>query len=587
MKKRVNILIKGIFRFSSLAPILVLTLAVSNGYKYPQNYFRLPIPDGRELLLAGTFGELRPNHFHGGLDIKTLGVVGTELVSAAEGYVSRIKVSSYGYGRTLYIDHPNGYTTVYAHLQKYSPRIEKFVQALQSENESWELEVFPGKNEIKVEKGEFVAVSGNTGGSRAPHLHFEIRDSKTQTPIDPLLFGYKIQDNITPRIYGVMVYPIGEGSMVKIVYSNGKSTTSTSQPIKARISGGSGKYSLRYIKEIVGHGKVGFAVKTYDYHNGSSNKLGVPLIELKADGDTKFKQDIEKIPFSGTRYLNALIDFNLKARYGSYYNRAFVIPGNKLDVYDGDGILELTQDTVLDMEMILKDRSNNTSKLTFKLRGIESYTSPSTTIGQGGDTYFLHGEKNRFENSEVKVSFLKNSFYDDFQFRYKEYPKKSYGYSLVHSIHNNYTPVHKYYSVSIKAHGLPDQYQDKAVITRNGRYEGGYYQDGWVKTRSRYFGKFQIRVDTVSPVISPLNVRNGYNMKWRKDLRIKISDNLSGIKAFKAWIDGEFIIMDHEYKYSLLQHYFQSPPDGLEHELKIWVTDKVGNTSERTVKYIR
>ena len=221
------------FAICSIVLFLSVTADQGSRAKYPTNYFRLPIEDGKEFLLAGTFGELRPNHFHSGIDIKTEGVENANLVAVADGYVSRIKVNAYGYGRTLYIDHPNGFTSVYAHLNSYSPSIEKFVQKIQNEQQSWTIEVFPGKTELKVKKGELVAISGNTGASRAPHLHFEIRDSKTQTPIDPLLFGYVLNDNISPRVYGAFVYPLDDSSMVRVVYSNGKTNTSTSKTNKS------------------------------------------------------------------------------------------------------------------------------------------------------------------------------------------------------------------------------------------------------------------------------------------------------------------------------------------------------------------
>ena len=150
---------------------------------YPQDYFQSPLEI--PLILSGTFAELRSNHFHSGLDIKTQQQSGLKVMAAASGFVSRIKVSHFGYGKALYITHPNGYTTVYAHLQNFNPEIDAYIKHRQYKNESYEIELFPKAGELLVNNGDIVAYSGNTGGSGGPHLHFEIRN-KQEHPMNPM-----------------------------------------------------------------------------------------------------------------------------------------------------------------------------------------------------------------------------------------------------------------------------------------------------------------------------------------------------------------------------------------------------------------
>jgi hypothetical protein len=268
--------------------------------KYPKDYFRSPLDI--PLFLAGNFGELRPNHFHAGIDIKTESVEGKNIYAAAEGYVSRIKIATNGYGKVIYITHPNGYVTTYAHLQRFSDKIEEYVKKQQYHKEKFEIELFPGKKQLPVEKGEVIALSGNTGGSGGPHLHFEIRDEKTEIAINPLLFGFDIKDDIKPVIKNIAIYPLNDSS-----YVNG-----VNKEKYIDLAGSEGKYRITGGPYTVS-GEIGFSVEANDYLNGSSNKCGLFSVELLLDSNRIYYHEIEQIAFSESRYINSHVDYK-KAR---------------------------------------------------------------------------------------------------------------------------------------------------------------------------------------------------------------------------------------------------------------------------------
>ena len=508
----------------------------------------------------------------------------------ADGYISRIKVSSYGYGRALYVNHPNGYTSVYAHLESYSEEIEGFIKEIQIDKERWDIEVYPGKNEIRVKQGEVVAISGNSGASRAPHLHFEIRDSKTQIPIDPLLFGYQISDNINPRIYKFQVHPYGEKSAAKVIYTNGRSSTQTSRPIVTRVSGKNSAYRLYPIKEVQGYGNVGFSISCNDFHNGSFNKLGVPIIEVYVDGELYFKQDVEKVPFGKTRYLNALIDFEAKQRQGRYYYRNHLIPGNKLGIYpevNNMGFLNFNDDSLHHVKYILKDRNNNATTLEFDYRGLKEFSFNTSSLRASSDLYIKHDTEAKLEEENCTIEFPKNCFYEDFGLRYSEESMSSKGWSHVHKVHDGYTPIHRFFTISIKAYNIPEKLRDKVIISRWGRSIGGYYKDGYVVSRSKYFGKFYIDIDTVAPSISLYNVYNGKNMSRYSRIMARIGDSKSGVDHYKMYLDGQFVVASYDYKSGLISHRFDKNLASGEHTLDIIVIDKVGNKQTKQVKFIR
>ena len=288
--------------------LLILTLLITffcnSQEKYPQDYFRSPLDI--PIQLSGNFGELRPNHFHAGFDIKTQQKEGLNIYAVADGYVSRIKISIYGYGKAIYITHPNGYTSVYGHLQKASGTIQDKIIELQYDQKSYEIEAFFKPNEILVTKGQVIAISGNTGGSEGPHLHFEFRENKTENALNPLLFGLNVKDTKKPAVSSLMVYPIDNESVVN----------SSKRPIALNLTL---QADGTYVSEkVLASGKIGFGITTSDYDDVSFNNNGTYKTQVSDNGKTIFSYEFDKIAFEEARFINAFIDYD---RYKKMRNR--------------------------------------------------------------------------------------------------------------------------------------------------------------------------------------------------------------------------------------------------------------------------
>jgi murein DD-endopeptidase MepM/ murein hydrolase activator NlpD len=297
--------------------------------QFPKYGNPLDIP----MYLSATFGEIRPNHIHAGLDIKTQGAEGKKVYAVADGYISRIGVSPYGYGNVLYITHYDGYTSVYAHLQRFSGEIAKYVKQYQYRNKKFASQIYPDKDKFPIKKGDLIAYSGNSGGSGGPHLHFEIRHTVSEKPLNPMYFGYKIEDNVKPLIQGVSVYPLGDESTLQ----NGI------KPMDFSVEGGNGKYSLKDKKFVYGNGEISFGICTYDQVGTSTNKNGPYLYELFLDDELAFQVEADSFSYSEPRYVNSLLDYRHYKQKKSSYVRTETDPFNKLHMIakrNGTGVGE-------------------------------------------------------------------------------------------------------------------------------------------------------------------------------------------------------------------------------------------------------
>ena len=539
------------------------------------------------VLLSATFAELRPNHLHSGIDFRTQGVTGHKVFSCEDGYVSRISVSPSGYGNALYINHPNGYTTVYGHLESFNDEITAYVKQQQYKREKFRVDLFPDSTLLPVRRGEVVGLSGNTGSSGGPHLHFEVRETKTEMPVNPMLFGFGVKDNIAPIMYRLAVYPIGEGSTVN--GSAGK--------LILELEKSGRNYRIAGNKTIKIKGKAAFGVNTYDQTYGSANKCGPYNIKLWIDSLEVFSQTMNKFSFDESRYVNSLIDYAYYTANNIRFNRMYIEPNNRLSVYDHHvdrGIVSFADSAQHKAMVMVSDLHGNISRLNFSFSYMQDETevesSPSFISDLVIIPIFLRKSYERdflFQRQGIKVTIPANALYDEIDFEYNVSKRTKSLYSDVYRIHNIYTPLHKSISIEIAADSLPARLRDKALLARiNGNEKlsnaGGTYKDGVVATSSGTFGAFAIAVDTIPPRIVPINIKNGANLRGVKNIRFKITDSFSGINTYNGWIDGQWALFEYDAKNDLIRYEFDAErlDKNVKHSLLLQVTDGKDNMAE-------
>lgn len=534
---------------------------------YPKGYFRNPLNVPIEL--AGNFGELRPNHFHSGIDIKTQQRENLEVHAVADGYVSRVGVSHTGFGNALYITHPNGYTTVYAHLNRFYPQLEKYVKQKQYEQESWATSLEIPEGMFPVKKGEFVAWSGNTGGSGGPHLHLEIRNTATEKPLNPLLFGFDVPDKRAPEVYRVALY-----DRSKSLYEQ--------QPIMLPVKLVNGQYVPAQPVVKIRASEVGVAVQAIDRMSNSANANGIYEVVLLDNDVPSIGFQLDDIGYDETRYLNAHIDYKVKKSGGPYLQLVFALPGNKLDVYHdlkGDGILNLSDGAVHQIKLLVKDAYGNTSTVKFGLQQQAGETSEKVCANT-----MYPDSRNIFENNQVEFFLEEQALYDRICFNYLELPSKNpKALSNTFRLHTALVPVHNTYNPRIKTNRLvPLGLEHKVVMVREGAGGSGVsatvLEDGWYKGSFRDFGDFHLELDTVVPKIGVISGGKGGKIAF------SMSD-ASGIKSYRAELDGKwlmFVRRGNVLTYTFDEH---CPPGS--HNLKLTVTDEVGNTAVQHLKFSR
>lgn len=532
--------------------------------------FRAPLEI--PLVLAGNFCELRPNHFHTGLDIKTKGVVGQKVVSIEEGYVSRIFYSHYGYGLAIYVTHPNGYTSLYAHLSKFNPTILKKVRAIQQENESETFDVLLDSGEISLNKGQQIGLSGTSGSSYAPHLHFEIRDTKKGVAVNPLKFGFKIKDNIKPDIKGIKVYPLNDSSHV-----NGTNRAQYISTIKIN-----GAYQLT--KPIKANGAIGFGIHTTDRLNAAGNICGVYSIDLSVDNAKIYNHTMDHMDFDKNRYINHHMDyveFTVKKRN---IHKNYLLGNNKLSIYHdvvNNGILNIKNDSLYKVGYNVVDAYGNESKLKFKVSGVGALAERLTTTCK---KEFIYNEVNYFDTTNFTLLMGEGAIYKNHCLVYK-YEADSNQLAGFHVINNKQTPIHQYVDLAIGLNKSVDSsLEDKLLIVEQNEKgyllaHGGTFLNGRVHTKVRAYGKYSIRMDNTKPVIRMLTKQSMLTrLKSNSTIKFKITDNLSGIKTYKAFIDEKWVLSNYNRKRASLAVRLQNSKISKgKHQLKIMVIDERGN----------
>lgn len=545
-------------------------------YRYPQDYFRYPLDLPPST--AGSFAELRPNHFHSGLDFKTNQHTGYPVHAVAEGFVSRIKVQYGGFGLAVYITHPNGYTSVYGHLERVSPELAKIIKDYQYKNQVYEADISLEISQVILQKGEVFAWSGNAGASAGPHLHFEIRETSTEKTINAQLFGLTIPDHVPPTI-----------SLICAYHLNGKPFSEATTKQFIPVIGAAGNYRVKEASPIRLSGQSAFGIVTNDMNSTSFNRNGIYSIQLNADGKTLYVFTADRFAFDETHAINSHIDYPAFLSYGRWIQKSFVDPGNQIGLYNGTqnrGVIDFNDDALHEMEYIVTDVAGNKSVLKFL---VKSTPPPPENINVDTKrTFFKYNQQNVYADNQVNVIIPEGNLYDNLDFIYSTLPRKVGSYSVVHRIHNRFTPLHDTIQVWIKPDVSLGNYADKAVIVNTAHgSEGGVFKDGFIKATVRSFGDFYIALDTVAPVISPVNISEGKNMAAARDMVFRIGDNLSGIKTYNAYIDTQWVMLEHDYKSKLFRYYFDEHCPSGKHKLELVVTDQKDNVKKLILTFYR
>ena len=561
---------------------LLLPVFILAQNKYPTDYFIPPLDI--DLKLAGTFGELRSNHFHSGIDIKTGEVEGLEIHSIADGYVSRIKISGGGYGNALYITHPNGFVSVYGHLQKFNNTLKSYTKKEQYQRESFSVDLFPEKGELKVRKGEIIAWSGNSGSSSGPHLHFEIREEASQKPVNPLLFGIQVKDITIPIINMVKVYP----------FDNRTTINKKNRPIEIYAKRSGNSYKLDKTDTIEISGRAFFGINTFDPFNGGQNVNGVYSIQLFVDGNEVYSHNLEKFSFSESRYINSLIDYKEYKLKKRRVQKSYIQPNNRLNIYkhvENRGIINFTENGVHQIVYVVQDIKGNEAKLSFFVKSQSGELNKIKKVNQNGELFNYTG-KNTFKTKEIKLEIPGKALYDTIYFKYKILPKIKGAITPLYQIHYDYVPMQTRGSLAIKADSLPLDIHSKALIAKIDKKgkpssSGGKWENGFMKTNIREFGNYCVMTDTIPPTISPLNIKNGKKLIKQNTIKIRIKDSFSGIKSYKGTLNEKWVLMEYDAKRSLLTYRFDEKLLNGNNIFKITVTDAVNNTSSYTAELIK
>jgi len=544
---------------------------------YPRDYFEYPVVATRAYV--ANFGELRPNHYHMGYDLRTDQAQNKKIVAAADGYIAKVKIEPWGFGRAIYINHPNGLTTLYAHLNDFYPGLEKYVKQQQYALKSWAVFLDISPDLFPVKKGDTIALSGNTGGSQGPHLHFEIRDTKTDKVLNASLFNFQIPDTIAPDIFRLAVY-------------DRRFSTYEQSPKVFPLKKTNGVYVTRPPLIIVNTDKVSFGITTSDRYTGSSNRNGVYEAVLYENENPIVGFQLDSISYNETRYLNGHIDYKLRSSGGGFIEHVSKLPGYNNSVYktiNGDGVIAINDTGIHKIKMEVKDANGNTSLVQFDVQRNVNFVEPEKKYSPGNSPVFHPGFVNIFENDGIHFYLPPNCLYDSIHFQYSETTPRL-GYTI-YQLHNTTVPLQSYFPVTLKAATpLPD----KMVMHRssNGRHDYAKAEPvmngketGWYRASFREFGSFQLMIDTIAPAITPIGFKDGMNSSKQNRIVFVVRDNTEDVK-FTALLDGNWLRFSNDKGSRFIYEFDEMCPAG-EHELKIIAEDQVGNVAEKIYKFTR
>lgn len=566
-----------LFRFiAGLCVVLMATGALAQPPSYPRGYFRNPL--GIPIQLSANFGELRPNHWHMGLDIRTDGRENLPVYASAEGYIAHVGIRPQSFGRFIIINHANGLSTLYAHLNDFYPGLEEYVVARQYEKESWAIELDFKPGQFVVTKGQFIAYSGNTGGSQGPHLHFEIMETQTTKRLNPSLFDLPVSDNVPPTLVRLAMY-----DRSRPVYEQ--------TPLFFALKNTDSGYIIPKIPVIVtGLSKVSFALQMYDKSTGSGSPNGVFAAELFMDSVFQSGFILDSINYEETAYINAQIDYKYDYKGGAYLQHLSRMPGDNGVAYkrtSEDGVLLLTDTVPHRLYAVVKDAYGNKTALNFQLQHSDSLPVPAAERAQV--VKMAPNKINRVDKPDFEMYLPAGCLYDTVPAYY--YRDNATAYNSVtarHQVNDPSYPVHDDLTVRIKPNReIPDEWKDKLVIVKAGKgntVRKAIWKDNWLEARFGDFGSFQAFADITPPVI---NEPGGYRSKGDDTLNMSAvsrilfspADNF-GLKKFRVELDSQWIRLTNDKSRNWIYIFDERCPYGI-HHLRAIAEDMAGNISEK------
>ena len=551
--------------------VIFSTCLYSQSFGYSKNYFRWPV-DVKPAIVAN-FGELRSNHWHMGLDIRTNHRVNIPVHAAADGYIARISVKPFSYGQAIYINHPNGLTTVYGHLNKFFSRLDSFVTAEQYKQESWELDLEFAPDQFPVKKGQFIAYSGSTGASGGPHVHFEIRDTKTERCINPFFFNLPIPDAVPPVFTKLAMYDRN----ISVYDQNPellavKRTKNGYLPAKGEL-----------IK--TGFSKLSFAIGAHDCVSGMTNPNGIYSAKISFDDDPLIEFVMDSMDYDETDYVNAHIDYKYRYRGGSYLQQLFKLPGDNGRDYrlkSGDGIIDLTGSKVHEVVIEISDIKGNTSSLKFK---VQYDRNLSSQVNYKGHRYFVPNYVNVFEQNDFEVYLPENCLYDSIQpVFYRTGKPASNAVSARFQFCDAYVPFHGLISIRIKPNAdISASSKNKIVIkqtdSKGTSFKKAEWERDWLAARFGDFGSYQAFIDDQPPTINELGRGDTVDFSASKRIVFYPKDN-TGIKSFRVELDGQWLRFTNDKAAAWIYYFDERCPLGV-HRLTVRIEDIAGNVTRK------
>jgi len=573
--------INYIIRFSF---ILLLALYHNDiGYSQDSSLLNYVPPLDIPLSISSNFGDIRDNTFHFGVDFRTNEKEGYPVFAVADGYVARLKIEPGGYGIAVYINHSNGITSVYAHLNKICNNLSQFAKNEQYKKQSFQIDIELPVDSFKVKQCDTIGFSGNKGLSTGPHLHFELRKTPTQNPINCLTNGFSLPDTIPPEINKVWVYPLNDFFPID------------NCPKKSYdVIGSKGNFILQNNQIILIPNFSGLGIEAYDFVSDTMRKHAYYSQKLFVDTIIWFETVFDEISFDEVGYVNACIDYAQKMTDYSNIYRLFIWPNEDLKFNKtivNKGLINFKDTLIHNLKIILTDNNGNNSILNFYAKNANDSTCNKLSASSMSGTFLKWNEENLFQNKFIKIFFPKNSLYSDINFSVKpvKIAKSNFrAISKCFQIGDIDIPLKKPYLISFPINNIIKSLQPKlliASVNKKGRLFsiGGNINGNFITAPAKFFGTYALFADTFPPKIKPINISNNKNMTSEDSIKIQISDELSGILDYQGTIDNIWVLFEYDLKNNMLSYTFDPKRFTINqnyHLLELLVSDKRGNKNK-------